>query len=1154
MRLKSLRLHGFKSFPDPTELEFHEGITAIVGPNGCGKSNIGDAIRWVLGEQRPTAIRGAKMEEVIFQGTVVRRAVNRGSVSMTVTNEDGALATPFQEVEIGRAVYRDGGSDYRLNRASCRLRDIVDLCRDSGLGANAYSVIEIRMIDAILSERTDERRSLFEEAAGIGKYKDRRRAALRRLETSEVDLQRVEDVIAEVRTKVRSLARQKGRAERFRELRERRLAVEVAVVRAELEGLGKRLGEVEAVLETDREDAAGMAARLAAAEAGLERARLEQAEAERARSDTANRLDTVAAELSNAEREVAVADERIANWERRLVQIGQETEALAGIRARAEDERMGLAEEHEECKADFTSVQADLTYRRETATAVRERLSRARHRVRKQEEEERALAGKVARTEGDLYSARLQATELERRFERLSNDAREGAGALRELESQGDLFTDRSAEAARRAGEAVRAVTGARRRLAQVRRRLGEARDARSKAGARLSSLEAERDALGRVQALGAAEAVATAARAALPDRVHGLLGDYVEVRDGAARGADRILGRFAAALVVRGEHDVERIERWYREDAGVDAALIVLSAGSAPEPRGPLPPGVNAAGAGAAWVRALLGGAGAWHGGDGWTDARGAVHLFPGEGAEGRLERRERLDALAAGIREAGDALEAARGEVLALEEEHRSREAEVDEASEQVLATRDEARAAEAGAVAQTDRREQLRRRQGEISRQVEGTRTARDRAVARARTAESEGAELREREAEHTARLEGERTALGGIEAEWEEAREAEAGVSIRAARLESELHRLAARITDTGASAERAAERLAELEEEARDLDANIARVRGARSDGRAALEGLFAQRDELRRLAAVQDRAAGVALEAVRGAERGAGEVRAAEREAVGHRHRLEMESQEIRNQVARISERLEAEWHRPVEELLAEADEVEGSPEEHRAELARVVAALGRIGPVNMLAFEEHAEERARLEFMETQRGDLVSARDDLRTAIRRINATATERFMASFEAITENFLEIFRHLFNGGEAQLRLSEPDDPLESAIEIHASPEGKRTQRIDQLSGGERALTALSLLFGIYLVKPSPFCVLDEVDAPLDDSNITRFIRLLQGFKSRTQFVVITHNPRTIEAADWIYGVTMEEPGVSSVVGVRLEAPPVRDPAA
>ena len=1152
MKLKSLRLHGFKSFPDPTSLEFHEGITAIVGPNGCGKSNIGDAIRWVLGEQRPTAIRGAKMEEAIFQGTVARRSVNRGSVSMIVTNEDGALPTPFEEVEIGRTVHRDGGSDYRLNRASCRLRDIVDLCRDTGLGANAYSVIEIRMIDAILSERTDERRSLFEEAAGIGKYKDRRRAALRRLETSEVDLQRVEDVIGEVQSKVRSLARQKGKAQRYRELRERRLAVEVAVVRAELETLNARLREVDAALRADREDAAGMAARLSAAETGLESARLEHVEAEKARAGSASRLDAVAAELSRVEREVAVADERIANWKRRLVQIDEEQAAQSRLRARSEDERITLGEERDRCKVEFTKVQADFTHRRNAAAEVRERLTRARQRVRDLEEQARALAEKVARIEGSRYSAQLQANELERRFERLTRDAREGAGALREIESQGDLFSDRRADAAAKAEDAVRAFEGARRQLHEVRERLRVVRGARASAETRLSSLEAERDALERVAAAGAAEAVAAAACAALPECIHGLLSDFVEVPEDSARGVDEIMGRFGVALVARSRDDMARIARWYRDESDGAAALLLLPAGAAPEPAGALPAGITAVGAGAPWVRALLGGVRAAE--EGWTDVRGAVHLFPETGSEGRVERRERLDALASRIRAAAAEMEDTRDTALAMEEELRECEATVDAASERVLATRDEARAAEANAVAQTDRRERLRTRQGEIARQVEGTRSARDSALERARAAEAEGAELRSREEGDRSRVEAERAALGAIEAEWEQAREAEAESSILAARLESELQRLAGRIADTGESAGRAAARVGALQSEAAELGENMARVRARRSEGRDALERLFAKRDELRRVAAAQDRALGAASEAVLGAERRVREMRTAEREAVGRRHQLEMESQEIRNQASRTGERLEAEWNRPVEELLAEATEVEGHTDELRAELHEIVNALGRIGPVNMLAFEEHAEESERLEFLVGQREDLDSARNDLRSAIRRINITATERFMNSFEAIRENFLETFRHLFNGGEAQLWLSDPDNPLESPIEIHASPRGKRTQRIDLLSGGERALTALSLLFGIYLVKPSPFCVLDEVDAPLDESNITRFNRLLQGFKARTQFVVITHNPRTIEAADWIYGVTMEEPGVSSVVGVRLEAPTARGPAA
>ena len=1151
MKLKSLRLHGFKSFPDPTRIGFHDGITAIVGPNGCGKSNIGDAIRWVLGEQRPTAIRGARMEEVIFQGTVSRGAVNRGAVSMVVSNADGALPVPYEEVEIGRTVFRDGGSDYRLNRSSCRLRDIVDLCRDTGLGANAYSIIEIRMIDAILSERTDERRSLFEEAAGIGKYKDRRRAALRRLETSETDLQRLEDVIAEVRSKVRSLARQKGKAQRYRELRKRRLDVEVAVARLDMAEMDTRLARIEDELARGREEAAGMAAGLGAAEAALEQARLEHLEAEKARVEAAGHLDAVATELARVEKEVAVAEERIAGGDRRLVQISEEETSLAALRTRSEDEVVTLKEERDKCHSELTECKAELTSRVTAAAEARQRVEAARDEVRGLEEQASAVARAVARAEGDRDSASLQARELGHRFDRLSAESREGAGALRELQAQGDLFSDRRDQTARRAGEAEREVGRARRRVALVRERLSAARDAEREAEGRVAALDAEFAALGRVGgSREGMEAVARAAREALPKCVRGILSDYVRVTGVAPRTVDAALGHFGRALVVGNADDAGRIAHWYRSEPGREAGLVLLPLDAPPETRGPLPAGVTAFGEGGPWAEALLGGvefgAGEPVAADGvWTDALGALHLVPERGAEGRLERKNRLEALEDALASARRDLVEARETRGLLDREHEECEKEADAASERLLATRDDARAAEAGARAQTDRRARLTRHQEEISRQLEGTRAARDRAAERGRAAAKELARLHEDEGALTSRLDRSRDVHAAAHAEWEQARAAESGMAVRAARLESECARLNGRISDREAVVGRAAARIAELGRESGTLGAEMAAARETRREGQETLQTLFGRREEVRGVLAEHDRALRTASETVAAAERRAREVRDRERAAIGREHQLEMERQELRNRAARIGERLETEWGRSLEILVDEAEPAEGDPDELRAELADIVTRLGRIGAVNMLAVEEHAEESERLDFLVRQQEDLVAARNDLRAAIRRINATATELFMTSFEAIRENFQSTFEHLFSGGEANLWLSDPESPLESRVEIHAAPRGKRTQRIDLLSGGERALTALSLLFGIYLVKPSPFCVLDEVDAPLDESNIGRFIHLLQGFKADTQFVVITHNPRTIEAADWIYGVTMEEPGVSSIVGVRLE---------
>jgi len=379
---------------------------------------------------------------------------------------------------------------------------------------------------------------------------------------------------------------------------------------------------------------------------------------------------------------------------------------------------------------------------------------------------------------------------------------------------------------------------------------------------------------------------------------------------------------------------------------------------------------------------------------------------------------------------------------------------------------------------------------------------------------------------------------------VQEEWEVARAEEARLAVEVARLGGDLMRVSERLETTHASRTQTVARVESLDSEETQLREELAEARKVRVDGDQATEGLFGARTEAESALRERDEVLERVAAELAAAERHVREARTAERAASDHRHGLELERQELNGRIERIRERLEGEWGRPLESLLEEASPVDGEQEALQTELNELVLELERIGPVNMLAVEEHAEETERLDFLTGQREDLVGARNDLRSAIREINKTATDLFVTTFDAIRENFRLTFVRLFEGGEADIWLENEEDPLESPIEIHASPRGKRTQRIDLLSGGERALTALSLLFGIYLVKPSPFCVLDEVDAPLDENNIGRFIKLLQDFKSETQFVVITHNPRTIEAADWIYGVTMEEPGVSTIVGVKL----------
>jgi chromosome segregation protein len=1009
------------------------------------------------------------------------------------------------------------------------------------------------MIDAILSDRAEERRGLFEEAAGIGKYKDRRKAASRRLERAELDLQRLEDVIGEVETKVRSLARQKGKAQRYVEYRQRRLDVEVAVVRHQLEEFHRRLGVVEKELEGDVRTGEGMVAELRAAEAEVESLRLREVDAERDRSASAKALEAVREQLVRWERDLAVADERAAHAERRLAQIEEE-------RAESMERSRTLERDEQELTAERERIAEELGVLRERAAeraadiqAVRERLQEARERLDGVETRGRELARKGAQLEGDAEASEAQALELERRLQRTSQELESTAQALSDLASQGDLFSGRLDDLSGALREAKASLDRGAARASAAREALDRTRAAEREAGDLAAELGARKAALEKLER--DREGVEPAVRGVLaledPD-VLGPLADFIEADADAAVAVEAYLGALARALVVRDARAVERTLSWFGETWGGEGGLILLPLDRVPEravgAAGGLLGRVRPTGAGAPWVRALLEGVelGPANGSSlTVTERDGVVHVGNPSGASGVLERREQLRLLAVEHQQAVEARESARAALAAAQEELAAAEAEHETARAAHREAEDRHRTAQAELEAQTDQHGRMDRLRDELSRQVEGARAARARSLDRAKEAREDREVLLEQEAGLEGEREAARSSLDVVQEEWETARAEEARLAVDVARLEGDERRLSERLQTTTAARERARERVAALDLEEQGRRSDQADARRIREEGDAATERLFAERSEAEARVRERDQTLQGVTEARAAAERRAREARTAERASSDHRHALELERKDLTGRIERIRERLEGEWGRSLEALLTEAGPVEGEPEVLQEELGELVAALERLGPVNMLAVEEHAEESARLEFLTGQRDDLVEARNDLRSAIREINKTATDLFTNTFQDIRENFRQTFLRLFEGGEADIWLQDPDDPLEAAIEIHASPRGKKTQRIDLLSGGERALTALSLLFGIYLVKPSPFCVLDEVDAPLDENNIGRFIRLLQDFKAHTQFVVITHNPRTIEAADWIYGVTMEEPGVSTIVGVKLE---------
>ncbi len=1122
MRLRRLTLQGFKSFADKTELHFHDGITAIVGPNGCGKSNISDAIRWVLGEQRASAIRGSKMEEAIFQGTTQRRALARAEVSLEFDNSQQLLNIPQRDVEIRRVVFRDGGSDYQLNRQSTRLRDIMDLCRDTGLGANSYTVIEQGMVDRILSDRPDDRRHMFEEAAGIGRYKDRRKSAQRRLEAAETDLSRLEDLVSEVTTKVRSLARQRSKAERYQELRKRRLDLEVAVATGELARVQKTLEQTATYLEDLTRDEPAARAALSTAETELESRRIESTDAGRERNAVATALEELNRRIADRERELAVNEERRTHAERRLVQIANERNELRARISALESEQSSLETE----RTGQAGVVENLTGR---VTEVQERQSVLRQQVmdvRRVDEEARAreneLTRMLARHETDAAASDARASDALQRLDQLQQEEDELGHEITQLAEQGDLFTENARSLDERLetlkdqyAAAEEHVNVLRARETDARKSLSEAEDAASRLSAQAVAIETlEREYRG----------YAPAVAAALTHRneIDGLLGpvaEFLQLKPARAAALEGALGSLLQAVVVKDTDTIGRVRDWItRRQSGEEAT----------------------------------------------ADVHGAVALLP-ESALSKLRelldmiefagvpasepvivgRREKLEELRASAATAADARdEAQRVRVLA-------RDAVVDaeetlrEVQSLVQTAELELRRASADEVTRSGRHT----RAEQIHQSLLKRRDELENIVERARAEAGAGRERRqELERELNDHRTSWQTATGALtekESAWEDVRDEEAELRVAHARAEGAFTALERRMAGTRQELDNAANRIASLEQEELGHKGTVEALEGVRSGSGSALEELFRERDGIAaELRTIEERLTAAADAAIT-LETQVRTLRRSTEERSEMRHRLEIQRTEADAAELRVRERLEAEWARPFEQLVEDASPVEGEVDQLRAELTATTTDIERLGPINMLAMEEYDEESKRLEFLTTQRDDLVKARDDLQNAIRQINKTAKDLFNETFEAVRSNFTTTFQTLFEGGECDLRLEDPDDPLESPIDISASPRGKKTQRIHLLSGGERALTALALLFAIYLVKPSPFCVLDEVDAPLDDANVGRFVMMLEKFKSETQFVVITHNPRTMEAADWLYGVTMEEPGISTIVGVRLD---------
>ncbi|MDY7101652.1 MAG: chromosome segregation protein SMC [Actinomycetota bacterium] len=1164
MFLKTLTIKGFKSFADAATLGLEPGVTVVVGPNGSGKSNVVDAIGWVLGAQAPSAVRSAKMDDVIFAGTSGRAALGRAEVSLTLDNSSGQLAIEFSEVTITRRLFRSGDSEYLINNSPCRLLDVQELLSDSGVGRSQHVIISQGQIDAVLNARPEDRRQVIEEAAGILKYRKRKERSERRLAATEENLTRLADLTKEVRRQLKPLERQAEAARRYEAMAAELQALRLHLAGRELAGLEARLGGIVGT----RRDLAGqdeeLLGRLSGLDADIATAEAELADAggddvrdalsraERVRERAQGVLAVLAERRRSLERDrnATVDAGVVANLEAEAARLVAERDAvdteLAGlepVRAELDAELEGLdelrAEMHDAHAADpHTTDDAEHDGPTEDPAAAAAEVRR----------ELSGLAATAERGGRELERLRRQLTDAEARATRLVADRARLVESAEAAETAQDPLDDAVQDAEGRREEAELA--------------LERADEAARTAAAASSSWSARAEAL--AMALDAARARAGAERLDELDGVLGTLLDVIEVDPGWEQAVEAAVGEALGAVVTDGAETARRaIELLVEGDLG--GAVLVPVGASAPEPPPVGEPVADHVRARrddlAPLLRTLIGGAVAVDGD--WRAAADAALAHPASvivtrngdrfGSTGWRIGASGAGATGAALEEAEAAATEADAEAVVTAEALARARTELDAArkAEQVAI-----RAADENASTAAQARSGLERLDGDLAE----ARAAQESIEAQIAGLTDESGGEHERIAELEARL-------PALEAAAAEAREVEAArnrarqdLERQAADLRTRVREHELRVEALGARRQRAEARLGELDERLADavVEREAAAERRVRLERQVTACGRLAERTQQaitelrgylevlrRRQHALSEEARRISerLTQLRSERTGLEKQLAAVRERSS---RTELEETELRVRIETATESIRR-------DLQVEPDEAKAST---LPELPAATSAENRVreldrelrmmGPVNPLAAEEFSALTERHEFLMSQVEDVRSTRRELAKVIRAIDKEILETFAAAYADVAANFEHLVTTLFPGGKGGLKLTDPDDLLATGIEIEARPQGKNVRKLSLLSGGERSLVALAYLFAVFRSRPSPFYVMDEVEAALDDVNLHRFLDLLDEFRRDAQLLVVSHQKRTMEAADCLVGVTMKPGGSSQVVLEKVGA--------
>ncbi len=1210
MYLKNLTVLGFKSFADKTSLNFQPGVTAIVGPNGCGKSNVSDAIRWVLGEQSAKALRGGEMADCIFNGTDGRKPLGMAEVSLTIGDVDeeqltaAGVAVGYNEVTVTRRVFRDGGSEYFINKTSCRLKDIQQLFMGTGIGRTSYSVMAQGNITQLLSSKPEDRRMVFEEAAGITKFKAQKKESLRKLEHTDQNLLRITDLIREVKRQIGSLQRQAGKARRYKQIASELQHLDTQLARHQFDVLQAEIAERQATAEQLRNEIETSSANVLCREDEILQLREQLSALEHQISASQQQGMELKAQCERHEARIQFNEERLQELEQQNFKALTEIAEAEQRTTATQEELTGVTERLAASNAALEQQRAALEEKRQALQQVEAETYRQAEALRKAQSEAFAAMQQLTRARNEINTLDLQKQGNIVRLEKLSSEKIQLEEERTRLEARLTEFAADVQSQKVNAQTQRGTVEERQQRLREIQQELNQATQEldgflrqQAEKRSRLNVLE---------QLQESHEGFSAGALAALKQSqfVLGSLADKIRVPDQHVIAIEAALGHHLQLVLTEQPEAAQQIIADLATNKKGKASIAALNlvgtpatqTGSNPHP---VPAGAVAALSAIeadASVQSLLGGllertlivtdlaaaTAAFRESNGAYDFVTATGdlltrqgIFTGGSSNSNgnkapgsiLGRKNQIAEIQAQLAQVQEQVNESSRKKGALQSEQTSLQASLQQAQVEL-------RNQEVAIAAHEGEFNALKNSQRSLGSKIETviyevqTLAAHEqegqqkRAVLATQVAE---VETREQAAqalviELTTALDQLRLQRDAANTTLTEAKVALAGeeqlcasLARQKGPLEQRLRELAQVVQQRRGECSSFLQRKAQFETEIGESQRQIQRITHERGVVNQHTAELVAQKE-------TQDAAIGTREESLR-------ELRRRLTDVQQHRSTIEIELAQKTMSVQNLRERIQQKYQVNIDDIRSEcititiADEgpariqtltpedmaASGAATDWSAVSLQVIELQKRIdemGPVNLVAIEEYEETEQRFNFLTQQNDDLIAAKAQLMEVINKINTQTKEMFMETFIKIRDNFRLLFTEIFGGGKADLILSDEGDVLESGIDIVARPPGKQLQSITLLSGGEQTMTAVALLFSIYQVKPSPFCVLDELDAPLDESNINRFIRVLQRFIAQSQFIIITHNKRTIGMADVLYGVTMQEHGVSRIVSVKF----------